>query len=135
MSTTMENAPGTCGMIFPRHPDDERRPNRDDPCLRPAIGTTEDGGRVCRECAADMESEGFRVDRDPPVPVTGETISDEQIRELLDEQTRKPAHERDAYLIRAFKRGLERGRVEPSETAWALNVCAAAWNARRGATP
>lgn len=63
----MENQPGTCGMIFPRHPDDERRPMRDDPCLRPAIGTTEDGARVCGECAVAMMREGFRVDFDPGV--------------------------------------------------------------------
>lgn len=54
-------------MVFVRHPDDERRPVQDDACMRPAVGTYEDGVRVCRECAVDMEHEGFRVDYDAPV--------------------------------------------------------------------
>jgi hypothetical protein len=55
-------------MVFVRHPDDERRPAQDDKCTRPAVGTYEDGVRVCKECATDMEREGFRVDYDGATP-------------------------------------------------------------------
>lgn len=121
MSTTMENAPGTCGMIFPRHPDDERRPAQDDPCLRPAIGTTEDGGRVCEECALDMESEGFRVDRDQPAAVTGETITDEQIREQCPQPGTLLYQEASIALLPS---------TAPERRAEARAFCATAWNAR-----
>ncbi len=57
MTALMENAPGTFGMV-------EVRSTHDEPCLRPAIGITEGGGRVCEECAAAMVREGFRVDMD-----------------------------------------------------------------------
>jgi hypothetical protein len=57
----------TCEMIFPRHPDDERRPVVDDPCMNLAIGTTEDGTCVCVSCAVAMVKEGFRINRFPAV--------------------------------------------------------------------
>lgn len=144
MTTPIENAPGTCGMLFARHPDDERRPDRDDPCLRPAIGESAEGVRLCKECADDMESEGFRVDRDAPSSVHAEPITDEQICELRNKALADGDHDLVATCHDALPGSTrwesvadwgESRTVTEQERKAAREVCAAAWNARRGAEP
>ena len=53
-----------CQMFKPHHPDCECslcKAYEDERCSGAAIGTTEDGVRVCAECAKQMEREGFAV--------------------------------------------------------------------------
>lgn len=46
------------------------------PCTEPAIGTTEGGTRVCRECGAGVEEEKFRVDWDDAAPAPQKESAD-----------------------------------------------------------